>query len=121
MCRTRPLPFALTSSIPSEPAQPTYSLAITSAILAQNYARYAAIGQAGRLCVTLVYRAVPLVPWSCCDPPKEVRPSAVGMGEGSDQPVYSIGAVAKMLGMPTSTLRAWEERYGMVAPFRSPG
>jgi DNA-binding transcriptional MerR regulator len=43
------------------------------------------------------------------------------MGEGSEQPIYSIGAVARMLGMPTSTLRAWEERYGMVAPRRSPG
>jgi DNA-binding transcriptional MerR regulator len=43
------------------------------------------------------------------------------MGEGSEQPVYSIGAVAKMLAVPTSTLRAWEERYGVIAPQRSPG
>src|SRR5258708_6572772 len=27
-----------------------------------------------------------------------------------DQAVYSIGAVARMLDIPTSTLRAWEER-----------
>lgn len=43
------------------------------------------------------------------------------MGDGSDQPVYSIGAVASMLRMPTSTLRAWEERYGVIAPQRSSG
>ena len=43
------------------------------------------------------------------------------MSERSDQPLYSIGAVANMLGVPTSTLRAWEERYGVIAPERSPG
>lgn len=39
-----------------------------------------------------------------------------------DEPaVYSIGAVARMLDIPTSTLRAWEERYGVVSPNRSEG
>jgi DNA-binding transcriptional MerR regulator len=37
------------------------------------------------------------------------------------QPIYSIGAVASMLGVDTSTLRAWEERYGVVVPARSGG
>jgi len=37
------------------------------------------------------------------------------------QPVYSIGAVAQMLDVPASTLRAWEERYGVVIPTRSGG
>jgi DNA-binding transcriptional MerR regulator len=41
-------------------------------------------------------------------------------GEG-DQPVYSIGAVARMLDMPASTLRAWEDRYAITTPTRSPG
>ena len=41
-------------------------------------------------------------------------------GEG-EKPVYSIGAVARMLDIPASTLRAWEERYGMVSPSRSAG
>ena len=41
-------------------------------------------------------------------------------GEG-EKPVYSIGAVARMLDIPASTLRAWEERYGMVSPSRSSG
>jgi DNA-binding transcriptional MerR regulator len=37
------------------------------------------------------------------------------------QPIYSIGAVASMLGIDTSTLRAWEERYGVIVPARSSG
>jgi DNA-binding transcriptional MerR regulator len=36
-------------------------------------------------------------------------------------PVYSIGAVARMLGIPPATLRTWEERYGLPVPERSPG
>ena len=35
--------------------------------------------------------------------------------------IYSIGAVARMLGVPASTLRAWEERYHQVMPARSSG
>jgi DNA-binding transcriptional MerR regulator len=38
-----------------------------------------------------------------------------------DAGVYSIGAVAKMLDIPTSTLRAWEERYSLITPRRSEG
>jgi DNA-binding transcriptional MerR regulator len=37
------------------------------------------------------------------------------------QGVYSIGAVAHMLDIPTSTLRGWEERYGVITPIRSQG
>lgn len=36
-------------------------------------------------------------------------------------PVYSIGAVARMLEIPTATLRTWQERYGVVVPERSKG
>jgi DNA-binding transcriptional MerR regulator len=36
-------------------------------------------------------------------------------------PVYSIGAVARMLDIPPATLRTWEERYGLPVPERSPG
>src|ERR687896_176459 len=39
----------------------------------------------------------------------------------SDQPVYSIGAVSRLLGIPAQTLRTWQERYGVVVPERSPG
>src|SRR5580765_7835419 len=37
------------------------------------------------------------------------------------RPIYSIGAIATMLGVETATLRAWEERYGVVVPTRSQG
>lgn len=46
---------------------------------------------------------------------------APGTGDGFDEPVYSIGAVARMLAAPASTLRAWEERYGVITPRRSLG
>jgi DNA-binding transcriptional MerR regulator len=38
-----------------------------------------------------------------------------------DQPIFSIGAVARVLGIPVPTLRTWEDRYGVVVPERSPG
>ena len=43
------------------------------------------------------------------------------MSNGADQPVFSIGAVATMLGVPAATLRAWEDRYRVVVPHRSEG
>jgi CheY-like chemotaxis protein len=39
----------------------------------------------------------------------------------ASEPIYSIGAVSRMLGVPSATLRAWEERYGAVVPERSDG
>jgi DNA-binding transcriptional MerR regulator len=42
-------------------------------------------------------------------------------GDQEAQAFYSIGAAARMLGVPTSTLRGWEERYGVVTPDRSQG
>lgn len=44
-----------------------------------------------------------------------------GVAKPGSRPVYSIGAVAKMLGIDAGTLRAWEERYGIVVPARSAG
>ena len=35
--------------------------------------------------------------------------------------IYSIGAVARMLGVPSQTLRAWEDRYQQIVPARSSG
>ena len=35
--------------------------------------------------------------------------------------IYSIGAVARMLGVPAQTLRAWEDRYQQIVPARSSG
>ena len=46
----------------------------------------------------------------------------MGEMEGqADQPVYSIGAVARMVDVPASTIRAWEDRYGIINPSRSEG
>ena len=42
------------------------------------------------------------------------------VGEGAAG-IYSIGAVARMLGLSVQTLRAWEDRYGQVVPARSSG
>jgi CheY-like chemotaxis protein len=38
-----------------------------------------------------------------------------------EQPVYSIGAVERMVGIPAATIRNWEDRYGIVTPERSEG
>ena len=35
--------------------------------------------------------------------------------------IYSIGAVARMLGTPAARIRNWEERYGEIVPQRSSG
>ena len=41
--------------------------------------------------------------------------------QAGDQPLYSIGAAAKIIHVSAATLRAWEERYGVVRPIRSGG
>lgn len=43
------------------------------------------------------------------------------MDEHPDDGVYSIGAVARMLGLSAQTLRAWEDRYQQIVPARSTG
>ena len=37
------------------------------------------------------------------------------------RPIYSIGAVARLLDVTPGTLRTWEDRYGVVSPKRSTG
>lgn len=37
------------------------------------------------------------------------------------RPIYSIGAVARLLGTTPGTLRTWEDRYGVISPQRSSG
>lgn len=37
----------------------------------------------------------------------------------SGRPIYSISAVARMVGVPGATLRTWEERYALVVPDRN--
>jgi CheY-like chemotaxis protein len=39
----------------------------------------------------------------------------------SEQNIYSIGALSRMLGIAPATLRSWEDRYGIVIPERSAG
>ena len=39
----------------------------------------------------------------------------------AEPPIYSIGAVERMLGIPAATVRNWEERYALVTPERSSG
>jgi DNA-binding transcriptional MerR regulator len=36
------------------------------------------------------------------------------------RPIYSIGAVARLLDVTPGTIRTWEERYGIISPQRSP-
>jgi DNA-binding transcriptional MerR regulator len=38
---------------------------------------------------------------------------------GTGRPVYSISAVARMLGIPVATIRTWEDRYGLMVPERN--
>jgi DNA-binding transcriptional MerR regulator len=42
-----------------------------------------------------------------------------GMEGPGNRPIYSIGAVARMVGVPVATLRTWEERYALVVPDRN--
>ncbi len=37
------------------------------------------------------------------------------------QPLHRIGAVSKLTGIPVSTLRVWEIRYGAFSPVQTPG
>ena len=45
----------------------------------------------------------------------------LGVASEESSGIYSIGAVARMLGTPAATIRNWEERYGKIVPHRSPG
>jgi DNA-binding transcriptional MerR regulator len=43
------------------------------------------------------------------------------MSESAGSAVFSIGAVARMLGVAPTTIRTWEDRYGLIVPQRSRG
>ena len=53
--------------------------------------------------------------------PRSVSIAGVSDEAGGSRGVYSIGAVARMLGIAVATIRNWEERYGAIVPERSPG
>lgn len=42
-------------------------------------------------------------------------------GWGSEEPIYNIGAVVRVVGVPEATLRVWERRYGFPEPARTAG
>ena len=46
---------------------------------------------------------------------------AFGALTPDEQPIYSIGAVERMVDIPAATIRNWEQRYGLIAPERSQG
>lgn len=39
----------------------------------------------------------------------------------SEEPLYNIGLVSRMTGIPVATLRVWERRYGFPSSTRTPG
>ena len=49
------------------------------------------------------------------------RPAPPEPTDLATTPIYSIGAVARMVDVPVATLRTWEDRYDGVRPTRSEG
>ncbi len=43
------------------------------------------------------------------------------MSESDEEPLYRIGTVSRLTGIPAVTLRMWERRYGVVEPRRTDG
>lgn len=43
------------------------------------------------------------------------------MAGTENETAFSIGDLARHSGLPVSTIRAWEQRYGLLTPARSPG
>lgn len=39
----------------------------------------------------------------------------------NEQPIFSIGAVERMVGIAAATIRNWEERFGLITPERGAG
>lgn len=49
---------------------------------------------------------------------RDARPQAPQLDTYSDLPLYNTKAVVRQTGVPAPTLRAWERRYGILAPRR---
>ena len=43
------------------------------------------------------------------------------MADTEERTTFGIGDLARRCGVPVTTIRAWEQRYGLLAPSRSPG
>lgn len=55
-------------------------------------------------------------------PSGSLRPMTTrSASDAASEPTYSLGAVARLTGLSPHVLRAWERRYGAVAPVRTPG
>lgn len=50
-----------------------------------------------------------------------VRHKGLGLAGTESETAFSIGDLARRSGVPVSTIRTWEQRYGLLAPARSPG
>ena len=51
----------------------------------------------------------------------EKSDQSTGISDTSSLPLYSIGAIAALSGVPTETIRIWERRYRLLEPSRSAG
>jgi MerR family transcriptional regulator, light-induced transcriptional regulator len=51
----------------------------------------------------------------------EVVKSATRLLDDADKPKYTVRVVAERVGVPTATLRSWNQRYGVGPPDHSPG
>src|SRR5690348_5933786 len=49
--------------------------------------------------------------------PDKIMPP--GLNNFSDEPLYNTIATVRLSGVPAPTLRAWERRYGVLAPERA--
>lgn len=47
--------------------------------------------------------------------------NVLNLASASDEPLYNIGIVARMTGIPVATLRVWERRYGFPTATRTSG
>jgi len=47
--------------------------------------------------------------------------NVLNLASASDEPLYNIGIVSRMTGIPVATLRVWERRYGFPNAIRTPG
>ncbi len=47
--------------------------------------------------------------------------NVLNLASASDEPLYNIGIVSRMTGIPVATLRVWERRYGFPNATRTPG
>ena len=60
-------------------------------------------------------------PWGARSYPLGVAIPRKPENAGADEPLYTVRVVAERLGVPTATLRSWNQRYGVGPSEHSPG